>query len=327
MPSNFGTKAPIKATALPRWSVQYHSLRASKDAPKLEPGVFEVNPVINEKIALWRGDITALEIDGIVNAANSDLWAGGGICGAIHRAAGSRLEQACDKIGSCPTGNTVITPGFKLPSKYVLHSVGPTNKSPDALESCYRTIMECCVKHKVRSVCMCCISTGIFGFPNEPACIIALSTVRKFLENPENQKAIDLVVFCTFMIEDVKLYDQFTPMFFPVERVDETADETEDAITEEPTDKTAGEAAEGKETTNQKTEMTDDVADETSRKEGSKRSASVLTAVSPPEKDSKTESKSPKLVPSVAQEASIPLDELSKVEALSDIAPTQASTL
>jgi O-acetyl-ADP-ribose deacetylase (regulator of RNase III) len=211
-----GAKTIVDATALPKWPSYYQAMRAGKTTPP-RPALFAVNEAINEKIVLWRGDITALKIGAIVNAANSDLWAGGGICGAIHKAAGPRLEQACDKIGFCPTGSTVRTDGFKLPAANVFHSVGPTNRSPEALQSCYQTIMECCVKHKVRSVCMCCISTGIFGFPNEPASIIALSTVRRFLEVPENFAAIDMVVFCTFLIEDVKLYDEFTQVFFPVE--------------------------------------------------------------------------------------------------------------
>lgn len=213
-------KKAIDALALPRWPSHFRALRATNTAFK--PAHCAVNPEINEKIALWRGDITQLKIDGIVNAANQDLWAGGGICGAIHKAAGPRLAQACKKIGHCPTGDTVITQGFKLPSKYVLHSVGPTNRSPVALQSCYRTILDLCVKHQVRSVCMCCISTGIF----EAACMIALSTVREFLENPEHRKAIDLVVFCTFLIEDVRLYDAYAAAFFPVEPpVEEPAEE------------------------------------------------------------------------------------------------------
>jgi len=210
-------KPVIDAATLPLWPMYYKAMRAGQAPSTLKPTEYAVDEKINNKIVLWRGDITQLKIGAIVNAANSDLWPGGGVCGAIHRAAGARLSQECDKKAPCDTGQTVITGGYKLPATHVLHSVGPTNRSNDLLTSCYRTLLDVSKQNKVRSICTCCISTGIFGFPNRRACEIALSTVRKWLEVPENFAAIDLFVFCTFMIEDVNLYDELTPVYFPVE--------------------------------------------------------------------------------------------------------------
>jgi len=175
-----------------------------------------VDADLNGKISLWRGDITSLKIDAIVNAANSGLWAGGGICGAIHSAAGRELEAECERIGSCPTGSTAITKGYRLPAKYVMHSVGPTNGSAKALTSCYRTCLDLAVKSDVRSLAFCCIATGIFGFDNNLAAVIALDTTRKWLSEGDNRSRVDRIVFCTFLDIDTKIYDNFTSVFFPV---------------------------------------------------------------------------------------------------------------
>eukprot|EP01006_Ploeotia_vitrea_P023167 TRINITY_DN55608_c0_g1_i2.p1 TRINITY_DN55608_c0_g1~~TRINITY_DN55608_c0_g1_i2.p1 ORF type:complete len:273 (-),score=105.82 TRINITY_DN55608_c0_g1_i2:969-1739(-) len=182
-------------------------------------GKYAVNEDWNKKIALWMGDITRVNADAIVNAANSRLARGGGICGAIHKAAGYRLEDACDAIGKCDVGQTVVTPGFDLPCQFVLHTVGPQGERPDLLASCYRTCLDLCVAKGVKSVCFCCISTGIYGYPNVTAALCALETVREWLdEDVERASKIDRIVFNTFEDKDEIIYRKCTQLFFPIVR-------------------------------------------------------------------------------------------------------------
>lgn len=149
--------------------------------PPVAP-LFPADEELNDKIILWQGDITKLKIDAVVNAANEALAPGGGICGALHRAAGPQLARACSKIGRCKTGNTVATPGFKLPSKWVLHTVGPVGELPAALRSCYVTTLDRAVDVGARSVALCCVSTGIFGYPNQKAAEVAVRAVREWMQ-------------------------------------------------------------------------------------------------------------------------------------------------
>jgi O-acetyl-ADP-ribose deacetylase (regulator of RNase III) len=176
-----------------------------------------INAILNDKIVLYQGDITALKCDAIVNAANTGLWPGGGICGAIHDAAGAELAAECKLIKHCDTGDTVITNAYKLPCKYVLHSVGPTNQSPEELCSCYQTILARCVENNIRSVCICCISTGIYGFPRPAATLFALQTIRKCFEADSTLfDAMDRIVFCTFLPEDTEYYAGLIQYIFPL---------------------------------------------------------------------------------------------------------------
>uniref|UniRef100_A0A7S4T1H9 Macro domain-containing protein n=1 Tax=Alexandrium monilatum TaxID=311494 RepID=A0A7S4T1H9_9DINO len=176
---------------------------------------------INGIVRLWHGDITLLEVDAIVNAANTGLWAGGGICGAIHKAAGPLLADECQRIGKpperCPTGSTVITRGYRLPAKFVLHTVGPTGIDRKALQSSYRTTLDVAVQNGLRSVGLCCVSTGIFGFPLRLATHIALSTVRTWLDTHPGK--MDCVVFTVFMPKEEEVYQNLMPCYFP--RTDE----------------------------------------------------------------------------------------------------------
>jgi O-acetyl-ADP-ribose deacetylase (regulator of RNase III) len=128
------------------------------------------------------GDITTLDVDAIVNAANKALLPGGGVCGAIHRAAGPELEAACHPLAPCPTGESRITPGFGLKAKYVIHTVGPvwhggTQGEADLLASCYRQSIMLAIENKLASVAFPAISTGIFGYPEDQAAKIAVSTI------------------------------------------------------------------------------------------------------------------------------------------------------
>lgn len=152
------------------------------------------------KIEIHNGDITKLAVDAIVNAANAQLRPGGGVCGAIHRAAGRNLREACAKIGGCPTGEAVSTDGFDLKANYVIHTVGPVwhgggQNEGALLASCYRTALKIAKDIGARSVAFPAISTGVYAFPLDRATQIAVATVREFLANDDS---IGRVVFCVF---------------------------------------------------------------------------------------------------------------------------------
>jgi len=157
------------------------------------------------RIQLIQGDITGLTVDAIVNAANSQLAGGGGVDGAIHRAAGAAdLQAACRKLGGCPTGDARVTPGFRLPARYIIHTVGPVyadgnHGEADLLASCYRRSLEVAVENDVRSIAFPAISTGIYGYPFDDATGIALGTTAEFLLSTD---AIERTVFVFFGASD-----------------------------------------------------------------------------------------------------------------------------
>jgi O-acetyl-ADP-ribose deacetylase (regulator of RNase III) len=156
-----------------------------------------------------RGDITLLSVDAIVNAANTSLLGGGGVDGAIHRAAGPELLAACRKLNGCATGDAKATPGFRLPAKWVFHAVGPVwhggaHDEDDLLAGCYRRCMQLAAEHDVRSIAFPAISTGIYGFPHDRAGRIAVDTVKAHLEG----SGVELVNFACFNEETRSIYDQ-----------------------------------------------------------------------------------------------------------------------
>lgn len=153
------------------------------------------------ELRTWTGDITKMGVDAIVNAANAELAPGGGVCGAIFRAAGARLIGACEAIGGCPTGGAVATLGFDLPARWVIHAVGPVWHGGDAgereaLASCYRRLAEVAAELGARSIAVPAISTGIYGFPADEAAAIAVSTLRSL--PAEVADSIDEVALVAF---------------------------------------------------------------------------------------------------------------------------------
>jgi O-acetyl-ADP-ribose deacetylase (regulator of RNase III) len=158
-----------------------------------------------------RADITTLAVDAIVNAANSSLLGGGGVDGAIHRAAGPQLLEECRGLGGCPTGEARITRGYRLPAKHVIHAVGPVWRGGSAgeaehLRSCYRNSLALAAEHGIATIAFPCISTGIFGYPSENAAGIAVSTTRTFLA--VGGSGIRAVTFCCFSVDDLGVYQR-----------------------------------------------------------------------------------------------------------------------
>ncbi|XP_057197936.1 ADP-ribose glycohydrolase MACROD2 isoform X2 [Triplophysa rosa] len=195
-----------------------------------------------DKVSLYKGDITILEVDAIVNAANSSLLGGGGVDGCIHRAAGHLLFEECHSLNGCDTGQAKITCGYDLPAKYVIHTVGPIARGNlgqsqrDDLESCYKTSLKLVKDNNLRSLAFPCISTGIYGFPNDPAAEIALKTVKGWIE--KNRDEIDLVIFCVFLETDYEIYKRKMSHFFSPDN--DGHEEEEDAKMEDDNTLTEG---------------------------------------------------------------------------------------
>jgi O-acetyl-ADP-ribose deacetylase (regulator of RNase III) len=179
------------------------SIVAAEPTPLLSAGVGAT------RLEICVADITTLAVDAIVNAANTSLLGGGGVDGAIHRAAGPELLAACRKLGSCDTGSAKITRGYRLPARHVIHAVGPVwsgggNDEEDLLASCYRTSLALAVDHGLQSIAFPAISTGVYRFPAERAARIAVGTVTSEIAN--QPRGFERVVFCCFSADSAEYH-------------------------------------------------------------------------------------------------------------------------
>ncbi len=171
-----------------------------------------------DRLTVRQGDITKLAVDAIVNAANQSLLGGGGVDGAIHRAAGPQLLAECKTLGGCPTGEARITGGYELPARYVIHTVGPvySGKPEDEtlLTACYQNSLNLAAKHETRSIAFPAISCGVYGYPMEKACKVAVKTCVAFLAGagalPET------VTFVLFSPEDARVYEKYIGSLYTV---------------------------------------------------------------------------------------------------------------
>jgi O-acetyl-ADP-ribose deacetylase (regulator of RNase III) len=222
---------PHPASEIPTLSLLYHLRKLTAAFPGtplpktlLGPNTGTTLPTpsksLNDRVGLIRGDITSLSVDAIVNAANRSLLGGGGVDGAIHRAAGARLYAECRTLGGCATGSAKITGAYGLPCRKVIHAVGPIydpfdhQGSEALLTGCYTRSLELAVENGCRSVAFSAISTGVYGYPSWDAAPAALSAIRRFLEGPDGGK-LDLVVVVTFEMKDQEAYYEFLPWVYP----------------------------------------------------------------------------------------------------------------
>ncbi|KAF2266001.1 A1pp-domain-containing protein [Lojkania enalia] len=211
----------IPLSEIPTLSLLYNLNRIAVSSDPAETQVYPPKADYNDKISVIRQDITVLAVDSIVNAANNSLLGGGGVDGAIHRAAGPELFDECKLLDGCETGSAKITNGYQLPAKKVIHAVGPVywktkaeNKHTELLSGCYQKSLELAVENKLTSIAFSALSTGVYGYPSDEASACALDTVRKFLDEGKGD-ALERIIFCNFMQKDENAYFKNIPKYFP----------------------------------------------------------------------------------------------------------------
>ncbi|KAJ9049281.1 O-acetyl-ADP-ribose deacetylase macrod2, variant 2 [Entomophthora muscae] len=193
------------------------NLHPSPSSQKLPAYVhYEPSYELNSRISLWQGDITRLALDAIVNATSPDILHGAGVTRAIVAAGGPGLVAECRMVVACRPGKVRLTGGHSLPSKYVLHTVGPSGEAPSILRSCYRNCLDLAAAHNppLRTIAFPCIATGVRRYPNPAAAHVALSAVSSWLRSHPDS-SIQRVVFCTFLDMDYNIYNQLLPTYFP----------------------------------------------------------------------------------------------------------------
>lgn len=206
---------PVSLEEIPTWPE--FALEGGLSVVSEEATPYTADNAVACKVSLYRGDITLLDVDAIVNAANHSLLGGGGVDGAIHRAAGYELYTTCRALHGCETGNAKITPGFKLPAQHVIHTVGPMDGDATMLASCYQRSLDVAKDNQCTSIAFPCISTGVYGYDNYEAALVALTTIRLWLEAGDNADHISRIIFCVFLEVDDRIYKHCIPYYFPVD--------------------------------------------------------------------------------------------------------------
>lgn len=206
---------PVELTKIPSLTLLYATNRLQPSSTT-QPNA---NSKHNDKISLIRHDITKLKTSAIVNAANESLLGGGGVDGAIHRAAGPELLEECEELDGCDTGDAKITDAYELPCDKVIHAVGPVyhstkrqGKHTQLLQSCYTTSLDLAAQNGCTSIAFSALSTGVYGYPSEEAAETAIAAVKGWLDADEERSGkIERIVFCSFLAKDESAYEKFIP--------------------------------------------------------------------------------------------------------------------